>query len=390
MSERYDLLLSGGEVIDPSQNIYGRYDVALTGGRVAKVAEKIPGDQAGKVEDVSGKLIIPGLIDLHGHFFYKFVPWAAAPDEACLSKGVTTAVDGGTSGWTNFPAFRDFIVSRSDTRLYCFLNISPLGLVSIPFRGELFDLSIIDVEKTAACIEKNSDIILGVKVRVDWTATGTRRTTLKALELAIQAAERSGSHVMVHIAGCPIPSREIFNRLRHGDVVVHIFNGRENSILDWNHRVVPEVWAAAERGIVFDVAHAGVHIDYNVARSAMEQGLLPHTLSTDISVPGIFVEQPPSMLDVMSIFLALGMPMEEVIRSSTANPAAVIGKSEELGSLKPGSSGDVAVLEMEKGDFTFKDVYGNSLKIEQKFSQKLTICKGRKWKKCLNKEAKCI
>jgi len=378
MSSKYDLLLCGGQVIDPAQNIHGYYDVAMSGDKVTLVAENIPHDHAKKTKDVTGKLVVPGLVDLHGHFFYKVIPWNIAPDKVCISNGVTTAVDGGSSGQANFPAFRDFIVHRSNTNLYCFLNICSLGLTSLPYQGELFNLSMIEVDKTVECIQENREIILGVKVRVDWTATGTRNTTLKVLEMALLAAEKTQTKVMVHIAGCPIPYREVLDRLRPGDIVSHVFNGRGNNILDWNHHVIPEVWEAAERGIFFDVAHAGVHIDYNVARASIEHGFMPHTLSTDICEGATFgIAKAPTLLEVMSAFLALGLPIDKVIECSTTNPASIIGKSEEIGCLSPGATGDAAVIELCKSNYFFKDPYGNTLEAKQMLTPVLTISKGQ-------------
>ena len=378
MANKYDLLLSGGEVIDPGQGIHKRCDVALSGGKVALIAEGIPKEQAKKVEDVSGKLVTPGLIDIHGHFFHSFMPWQFNADEVCLPNGVTTAVDGGSSGYTNFAAFREFIISQSQTRLYCFLNLSALGFTTVPFMPELGDLTLADVGKTVECINQNRDVIVGIKIRVAHDSTGLRNA-LPALEMALQAAQETQTHVMVHITDSPIPLREIFDRLRPGDIACHIFNGREPNILDWNHKVRPEIRAAAQRGVIMDGACAQSHTDFNVARVALEQGLLPNILSTDIVNAPVLGITSYNLIEVMSIFLALGLPLDEVIRCNTSNAAAAIGKSQELGSLRVGATGDVTVLQIQEGDFTFTDWTGNELKTKQKLVPVMTVHNGQVW-----------
>lgn len=378
MANKYDLLLCGGEVIDVGQGIHKRCDVALSDGKVALVAEGIAKEQAKKVVDVSGKLVTPGLIDIHGHFFDSFVFWQNNPDAVCLPNGVTTAADGGSSGHANFAAFKKFIINQSQTRLYCFLNLSALGLTMTAYIPELGDLILADVEKTVECIKQNRDVIVGIKIRIAHDATG-QRNAIPALEMALQAAQETGTHIVVHIADSPIPLREIFDRLRPGDIACHIFNGREPNIMDWNHKVRPEIRAAAQRGVIMDVACAQSHIDFNVARAALEQGFLPQILSTDLVNAPVLGITSYNLVEVMSIFLALGLPLDEVIRCNTSNAAAAIGKSQELGSLRVGATGDVTVLQIQEGNFTFTDWTGNELKTKQKLAPVMTVHNGQVW-----------
>ncbi|MDP2952561.1 MAG: amidohydrolase/deacetylase family metallohydrolase, partial [Chloroflexota bacterium] len=371
----FDLLLRGGQVIDPGQGVRGVRDVALAEGKVAAVAERLPQGEAREVIDVSGKLVTPGLIDIHGHFYPRVFRTGADPDDVCLPNGVTTAVDAGSAGWATFIGWRDYVVPRTRARLYAFLHLCATGLTSLPYKGELEDLDFADVAEAVRCAIRYKDYIVGIKVRLAHDATG-ERNALPALERAREAAEKAQTRVMVHVGNSPVPLKEILNRLRPGDIVTHIFHGHEHNVLDWERKVRPEVRAAQERGVILDVAHALVHFDINVARAALDQGLRPNTLSTDITRG-----HPPTfdLLWVMSTMLALGMTLEEVVRGVTSSAAAAIGKGSELGSLRPGAPGDVAVLEVEKGSFTFDDWASNQLQGKERLRPVLTVRGGQRW-----------
>jgi dihydroorotase len=377
MTPPYDLLLKGGEIIDPSQGLKGRRDVAFARGVVAAIEESIPAAEATEVFDVRGCLVTPGLIDIHGHYSKGLYPNGVDPDARCLPIGVTTAVDAGSTGWYHFRALRDFVMAQAHTRMYCFLNLSALGLTSNITGGELSDLRWAQVEPAVRCVEENRDQVLGIKVRIADAATGTENA-LPALKLARQAADQSHSILMVHVSGSHLPLAIILEHLRPGDIATHIFHGLPNGILDSRGRVHPEVHAAVQRGVQLDVAHATVHFDINVARAALDQGLLPHTLSTDIHNP------PPGrlvydLLGVMSTFLALGLPVEEVVKASTSAPAAAMGKGSQLGTLRVGSAGDAAVLELRDGDFTLVDGANHTLQAKRRFVPVMTVLGGRRW-----------
>ena len=379
MAEHYDLLLTGGEVLDPSQNLRQHCDIAFRHGRVAALAPHLSMHTAEEIIDVSGYLVTPGLIDVHGHFFYRGWPGAVNPDTACLPSGVTTAVDAGSTGWGNYAALREYIMRSSRTRLYAFVHLCATGLTSLTARvGELQNLEFAQVDRAIQCIAENPQDVLGVKVRIDHRATGADNA-LPALEMARQVADATRKQMMVHVSGTPVPLMRIFDFMRPGDIATHILNGNPHNILDGNGRILPEVREARARGIVLDVGHAGVHFDLNVGRAAVTQEFWPNTLSTDIHTP------PPGrvvydLLGVMSTFLALEMPLEAVIASVTNNAAAAIGKPDELGTLRVGSGGDAAVLELQQGDFTFVDAVGNQIQAGQRLATRLTVKDGRRWR----------
>lgn len=375
MAPQYDLLLKGGTMVDPGGPQSGPLDVAVAGGKIAAVAARIPESAAGQVINVAGKLVTPGLIDIHGHFYRGGFIGGVDADKLCLPHGVTTVVDAGSSGWANFAGLRDFVMAQSRSRILAFLHIGGIGISTLPFVGELWDLSFIDEERTARVVSRNSDRIVGIKVRISHDATGARNA-LPALQRARAAADKAGTRIMAHVGGSPLPLREILALLHPGYIVTHIFNGHENNMLDWDRKVLPEVRAARERGVVLDVGMATEHMDFQVARAALSQGLLPDTLSTDLfaaprGVPCY------GLLDVMSIFLALGVKLEDAVRMTTCNAAQAIGRGDELGSLKVGAEADVAVLGLAQGSFSYRDWRHQELKAAQRLEAVLTLRQGQ-------------
>jgi dihydroorotase len=343
---------------------------------VAAVAEHIAAGDARETIDVAGKLVTPGLIDIHGHFFHRYQPRFGHPDAFCLPTGVTTAVDAGSAGWSVFAALRDHVMRRCATRLLAFVHLSSAGLNKESTRqGELMNMNLIHVDQTVQCIQENSQCVVGLKVRIDDSAL-LPQNALPALELARETADRAGCRIMVHVSRSPIPLAQILGFLKRGDIVTHPFHGSANGPLDAAGRVRAEVLEAQRRGIVFDSGCAKVHLDLNVCRSLVEQGVMPDTLSTD----GSRLESSYSLPDVMSLFLELGMPLEQVVIAATASAAAAIGAQESLGSLQVGSAGDATVLELEEGDFVFDDRAGNRVSSRRRLAPLLTIKGGARWR----------
>ncbi len=405
MAPKYDLLLKGGEVIDPSQHLRGVRDVAFKGGKVAAVEAGIPGEEARETVDVSGKLVTPGLIDIHGHYFEHIVPFSIAADQVCLPNGVTTTLDAGSSGWTHFDGFREYIVKREKTRLLALVNLSALGmlheqrhggfgptvvisggpktLLPAESAGELMDLRFAQVEEAVQCIKDNPNIALGVKIRLDINISGGDNIK-EALRRARQVAEMTDSFIMVHVARIPVPLAQVFDELRPGDIVTHIFHSAENNILDENGRVRSEVKEAKSKGIVFDIG-AG-YFAKDISRPAIEQGILPSTISTDITKQSFYEKLNPgtdalvyTLPEVMTPYMAMGMSLEEVIAATTCNAAAAMGLSDTLGTLRVGVEGDAAVLDLERGDFMTKDTDGVPIHCDQRITAAMTVKGGRVW-----------
>lgn len=373
--DRYDLILRGGEVVDPSQGLRGRRDVGVRYGRIAALERDLSNAQADIVLDVTGAIVTPGLVDLHAHVYTGVCPLVVPADEVCSTSGVTTIVDAGSAGCHSFPGFRQFIVNQQRTRVYGYVHISSLGLVGHPV-GEMLNLAHANVEQAARMAVEHRDVCLGIKVRQSDNIVGANG--LEPLRLALRAAELAGCPVMVHIGAAPAPLREIIDLLRPGDVITHCFTGRGNGVLGEDGRLLPECWEARRRGIVFDVGHGYLSHSFDVARAAIEAGFLPDTISTDLhslSVNGPVFDMPTTM----SKFLNLGLTLEEVIERSTINPARVINREEKLGTLQVGAPADVAVLRLEEGAFEFQDSERQRLAGTKRLVAVHTVRGGRLW-----------
>lgn len=351
--ERYDLVLQGGEVIDPASGRRGRLDVAFRGDSVAAIEEQLDPALAARVERVEGCLVVPGLIDMHVHVF-DGVGESTEADASCLARGATTVVDGGSAGANIFVPFRR-VAESSRTRILAWLNLSTIGQADTRV-GELMALPYVDVEAAVATARAHPDLIVGFKARLSsYAAGGTCKPVLRLLR---EAAEVTGLPVMVHVGDTAEPLPEIFPYLRRGDVVSHILTGRKNSLLRPDGRILPEAFEARERGILFDTARGRNHVAFPVLQAMVEQGLVPDILSTDIT--RFTAEDSYFGLPMMGTqLLAFGVPVEEVVARMTVRPARAI-RREELGRLQVGGIGDATLLKVEEGSFTLRDVDGRT------------------------------
>ena len=377
MNPQYDLLLHGGELVDPAQGVRGRRDIAIRDGRVAAVAEHIPPGQAKETVDVGGKVVTPGLVDIHTHFYWGVARNAVRADEIFLPQGVTTAVDGGSSGHVNFPGLKEYVIDRSKTRLYAFIHLAALGLTTRAVVGELYDLRFAQVERAVQCVKDNRDVVVGIKVRMAQNGTGIENAQ-PALGLALEAVEAAATRLMIHVADSPIPLGNILEQMRPGDTATHIFAGHSNNtVLDGRGKVIPEARAAQERGVILDIGRGSNELDFRVARAALDQGLAPDVISTDAHTPQRPDMPSHSLPHYMSEFLALGMSLDEVVRCATARAAQAIGKEDIVGTLKEGYPADIAVMELREQECTFTDISGNTLKGKQLLVPVMTVREGQ-------------
>jgi dihydroorotase len=348
LAQQYDLLLRGGQVVDPGNGVNAHMDVAVAGSRIAAVQPNIPASQARKVVDVSNLYVVPGLVDLHMHVFG--YAGAIPPDENALPAGTTTIVDAGGSGWRTFDKFRRTVIANAQTRVLVLLNIVGRGMVGEPYESDTEDM---DPVKTADTIIRNHDVIVGIK-----TAHFAKPGWM-AIDRAVAAGRRAHVPVMVDdriFSNMGRTSKEeLLEHLRPGDIHTHMYNDRQIELIDrFTRKVEPWMWAARERGVRFDVGHGGGSFLWPVATPAVAQGFVPDTISTDLHAESRRIQQ-SNMPNVMSKLMLLGMSFEEVLVRSTANPAKEIGRYPELGTLGVGRVADIAVLEQETGVFVFKD-----------------------------------
>ncbi|MBK9169403.1 MAG: amidohydrolase/deacetylase family metallohydrolase [Bryobacterales bacterium] len=355
---RYDLLIRGGTVIDPAAGVSGLRDIAISGSKVARVAASIPAEEARAVIDATRRIVTPGLIDLHTHVYDGVAPLGIPADPNCIAKGVTTALDAGSAGAHTFPGLRHFVIERAATRIYALLNISVIGQSSMSPanpHGELLDLRYANPKLAIETIERNRDVILGVKVRLTRTIAGDH--DIEALKLAREAADAVNLPLMVHIGGTASPLPKILAELKGGDVITHSFHGHPGGVIDASGRVLPEVRRAVDRGIRLDIGHGAGSFAFSTAEKALAQDLLPGTISSDVhqwNYGGPVFD----LATTLSKFLHLGLTLDQVIARATANPAATFGFPKGLGTLREGAEADVAIFQLDEGDFRLRDSMG--------------------------------
>ncbi len=364
--DKFDLVIKGGEVLDPSQSLRGRRDIGIRYGVIEAVEPDIPAARALRTIDAGGKLVTPGLVDLHCHVY----PYGSAigipADELIAHQCTTTCVSAGDAGANNFAGFRRFIVAQTRTRLYAFVHIANIGLTPFPL-PELYNLDFAQVDACAKTVAENADIAIGVKVRMSENVIA--RNGAEPLRRAIKACEMAGTggRVMAHIGGVENVALmvEILDLLRPGDILTHAYSGAPNlagafTNIVQDGRLLPAALAAKRRGVIFDVGHGGGSFDYTVAEAAIAQGCAPDTVSSDIHVVSGNTPGMPYLTWVMSKFLSLGFTLEQVVAMATINPAKVINRAPKLGTLQIGAPGDVAIMELVEGQVAFVDTRNNA------------------------------
>ena len=374
----YDLVLKGGHVIDPAQNIDAVMDVAFAGGKVAAIAKSLDTSAAKDVRDVSGKLVTPGLIDMHTHVYWGGTSLGIDAEDFCRKSAVTTAVDTGSAGPGNFAGFRKHVIEPSAVRILAYLHISHAGIFGFSNRimvGESENLALMDPETAVEVANANRDVIIGIKVRLGRHASGIHG--MAPFEHAIQVAEEASMPLMVHIDEPPPSYAEVVSRLRSGDVLTHCFRPFPNSPVGPDGKVRPEVLAARQRGVLFDIGHGMGSFSFRTARAMLEAGFMPDTISSDIHA--LCINGPAfDQVTTLSKFLCLGVPLKEVIRASTENAARAVSRP-DLGTLKPGSAGDAAILSLDEGAFDYADVVGEHVLGDRKINARGVVLAGRWW-----------
>ena len=374
----YDLVLKGGEVIDPGWPLHQRADVAISKGKIAAVAPNIPATEAIRTIDVTGKIVCPGLIDIHAHTFINAHDMGPQTDQRCSASGVTTLIDAGSSGSATFPGLRHYVAERSQVRLRCFVHLSALGLIHLQV-GELMNMDYADPEGCARTIRENRDLAIGVKLRFSNNVVPDSAGT-EPLRLARQAADMADVPLMVHITDALLPVPKILEFMKPGDVVTHCLHRYQYGIMGPEKKeILREVRDAQKAGVIFDCAHGRMHFTFPFVRMALDQGFMPDTIATDLSIPSATRGPVFDLPTTMSKFLNLGVTLDEVIRCVTTNPARAIGETGQLGTLKPGAIADVAVFSLERGQFDFVDTDQNHMTGEQKLVPQLTLKDGRVW-----------
>ena len=372
----YDLLIRGGTVIDPSQSIHALNDVAVEAGKIARIAPGIPIAEAARVIDVPGKLVTPGLIDLHTHVYDGVNGNGVRADLGGVNAGVTTMVDAGSAGCDTFGGFPKHIIPNNETEIICFLHICRTGLATTP---DIFSPSSIDLDNTIKVVSENRGVITGIKARM--VSPALEIMGMEMPRLAKRASKEAGVKLMVHIGDTekrydPNVIRELLPILEEGDIVTHLFTANPGGVLDEKGELVPEAKEAKDRGVWLDTAHGRSNFSFDVGQRVLDQDLIPHCISTDLTLPGR-VRTVHSMTEMMTRFLAMEFTLDQVVAMSTINPANAIGEGGRLGTLEVGRQADISVLGIEEGDWVVHDVVGGSKKTEKAVVPVLTVKKGQ-------------
>ena len=405
-----DILLRGGHVICPASGLDGVMDVLVSGGRIAAVAPDIVPQGRTEVADVRGKLVLPGMIDTHAHV-YQYVTgrFGLAPDLVGVQSGVTTVVDQGGPSCMTLPGFRHFCAEPAATRVYAFLSAYLVGGLEGHFYPKLYSPDGVDVAATVAAARANPDIVRGIKAHAE--IGGFARWGIRVIEMAAEIGREADLPVYVHFGqlwGLPESGTNgedvdtilarVIPLLREGDILAHPFTKHPGGFVDQSGQVHPVIQAALDRGLKIDVGH-GSHFSYRLARMALAAGIVPHTLGADMHGYNTHVPPPPgtpaehadeenhpfkgqakfSLTQAMSSMMALGLSLPEVVPMVTTNPAAMLGRTEEIGSLAVGRVADVSVLDDLRGRFALSDNDSNTVVAERLLQPSFCLRAGRRF-----------
>lgn len=373
-----DLILTGARLIDPSQNIDKQQDIAFANGKVAAIADRIEPGPDTDTRDVTGRIVCPGLIDMHTHVYWGGTSLGIDAEEFCRASGVTTAVDTGSAGPGNFAGFRKHVIEPSAVRILAYLHVSHAGIWGFSKNvmvGESEELRLMDPRAAAEVADANRDVIVGIKIRLGRHASGLHGMT--PFEYALQTADEVGLPMMVHIDEPPPSYEELVARMRPGDVLTHCFRPFPNSPATAQGTIKPAVREARERGVLFDVGHGKGSFCFKTARAMLANGFLPDTISSDIHQ--LCIDGPAyDQVTTLSKFLCMGIDLPTVIKLTTENAGMALQRP-ELGTLKPGSPGEATILELQTGQFEYEDVLGETMTGDQKLASAGVVLDGKWW-----------
>jgi dihydroorotase len=372
----FDLALTGGRVIDPAQSIDRVTDVAFSRGKIAATGDGLA-RRARTVEDATGLIVAPGLIDLHTHVYWRGS--SLGVDPLILARGgCATLVDTGSAGPGNYAGFLEHVIKPSPVRIVAYLNISFAGIYGFSKRvmvGESGDLRLMAPIDAVEVAQNNRDSLAGIKVRVGLHASGAAGVV--PLDIARQVAEQVGMPMMVHIDHPPPTLEDVLARMRPGDILTHCFRPFPNNPNKANGKILDVVLEARRRGIIFDIGHGMGSFAFSTGRAMLANGFMPDCISSDVHA--LCIDGPAfDLLTTMSKFICLGMPLVEVIRSATENPAKALQRS-DLGSFKQGSAGDASIIAIEDGAFDYVDSTGEILKGQTRIAPRAIVINGEIW-----------
>jgi len=375
---KYDLLIQHGEVVDAAAGLKGKLDIGISGGKIVEVAPALPEKEARRTISARGLLVTPGLIDIHAHVFVNAHDMGGHTDHFCRSTGVTTLCDAGSAGSATFPGLRHVIDHEVHTRIRAFVNLSAIGITGTSRGGELSHFPYADPEGCARTIAENPDLAIGVKLRygpgIVW------EYTTEPVKLARRTAAIAGVPLMIHITDSPIPLPDILAEMIPGDIITHCYHGRAHGIMGQEKQLIlKEVVEAQRHGIIFDCAHGRNHFSFPMIEKALDQGFLPDTISTDLTLTSAMRGPVWDLTTTMSKLLHFGMKLDDIIARATAAPARILGYEGTVGTLKPGANADIALIERRNGNVDLTDSDGNTVTAKERLIARMTLKDGRVW-----------
>jgi dihydroorotase len=375
---KYDLLIQHGEVVDRAAGFHGMLDVGVSGGKIVEVGPALPESEARRTISARGLLVTPGLIDIHAHVFVNAHDMGGHTDHFCRSTGVTTLCDAGSTGSATFAGLRHVIDREVRTRIRAFVNLSAIGIVGTSRGGELSHFPYADPEGCARTIEENPDLAIGVKLRygpgIVW------EYTTEPVKLARRTAKMAGVPLMIHITDSPIPLPDILAEMIPGDIITHCYHGRAHGIMGQEKQLVlKEVVEAQRHGIIFDCAHGRNHFSFPMIEKALDQGFLPDTISTDLTLTSAMRGPVWDLTTTMSKLLHFGMKLDDIVERATAAPARILGYEGTVGTLAPGANADIALIERRNGNVDLTDSDGNTVTARERLVTRMTLKDGRVW-----------
>ena len=372
----FDLVLKGGRVVDPAQSLDGVMDVAFENGLVAAIGPDL--GPATETRDCAGLLVTPGLIDLHAHVYWGGTSLGVDPDDYARGSAITTLIDAGSAGPGNMHGFRRHVIERSDVRIVPFLNISFAGIFAFSNEvmvGECLDLRLLNPRVCLEVAKRDADLVAGIKCRIGGGTSGING--IEPLRMAIEVAEHAGLPVMAHLDNPPPYRPEVMRALRAGDILTHCFRPFPNAPATVDGRVHQDVLDARARGVIFDIGHGKGSFGFDTAMKMVKNGFLPDVISSDIHT--LSINGPAyDLLITMSKFLALGMPLVEVIRATTINPARA-ARLTDRGTFRVGALGDASILTIAQGEFEYEDALSEKMMGPERLDCTAIVLGGRVW-----------